>query len=98
MQVYPSSYEYNGNLLTYKAKYQFSSQNMNKNVKIGTWTPEAKYTKDPGYNETELKRFFSVGTVIREPWTYVEQRNGKDVLDKNGNPVLIGYCAEMIRR
>ena len=90
-QTSQSSYNFNADkkLLNFPVEFNLSSRNKDKNVLMGKWNMENRYTKDPNYNETKLKRFFSVGTVARTPWTFTE-------LSKDGQDVLAGYCINMI--
>ena len=99
-QVSRSTYKYDfdNRILTFPVKFKFSSRNKTTNVKMGTWNLEEKYVKDPEYNETALRRFFSVGTVARTPWTYNKGEAGQEELDRDGRPVLTGYCPDMISR
>ena len=91
-------YDFGKKLLTFPVKFSFSSRNKTTDVRMGTWSIEEKYVKDPDYNETALKRFFSVGTVARTPWTYFKGKEGQEELDRDGNPVLTGYCPDMVAR
>ena len=91
-------YDFGKKLLTFPVKFSFSSRNKTTDVRMGTWSIEDKYVKDPDYNETALKRFFSVGTVARTPWTYFKGKEGQEKLDRDGNPVLTGYCPDMVAR
>ena len=99
-QVSRSSYKYDfgKKLLTFPVKFSFSSRNKTTDVRMGTWSIEDKYVKDPDYNETALKRFFSVDTVARTPWTYFKGEKDQEELDRDGNPVLTGYCPDMVAR
>ena len=99
-QVSRSKYEYDfeKKLLTFPVKFTFASRNKTTNVRMGSWNMEDKYVKDPDYNATALKRFFSVGTVARTPWTYFKGEEGQEELDRDGNPVLTGYCPDMVAR
>ena len=91
-------YDFGKKLLTFPVQFSFSSRNKTTDVRMGTWSIEDKYVKDPDYNETALKRFFSVGTVARTPWTYFKGKEGQEELDRHGNPVLTGYCPDMVAR
>ena len=99
-QVSRSKYKYDfgKKLLTFPVKFTFASRNKTTNVRMGSWNMDHKYVKDPDYNATALKRFFSVGTVARTPWTYFKGEEGQEELDRDGNPVLTGYCPDMVAR
>ena len=99
-QVSRSKYKYDfeKKLLTFPVKFTFASRNKTTDVRMGSWNMEDKYVKDPDYNATALKRFFSVGTVARTPWTYFKGEEGQEELDRDGNPVLTGYCPDMVAR
>lgn len=99
-QVSRSKYKYDPGkkLLRFPVKFSYTSRNKSTDVRMGTWSIEDKYVKDPDYNETALKRFFSVGTVARTPWTYFKGEEGQEEVDRDGNPVLTGYCPDMVAR
>ena len=96
--VSQSTYDYNSEtkLLTFPVEFNFHSSNKEKSVQVGKWNMQDKFRYHPSYNATELKRFFSIGTVTRTPWTFQEENDGKMVTDKDGGPVLLGYCIDMI--
>ena len=98
-QVSQSTYDFNTQtkLLTFPVEFNFVSRKKEKSVEVGKWSMQNKFQPDPAYNALELKRFFSIGTVARTPWTYQDKTgDGQDVVD--GDPVLLGYCIEMIQQ
>ena len=64
---------------------------------MGSWTMTDEFTKDSSYVHTPIPRFFRVGTVTRTPWTFQDMQNGIATMDSEGNPVLGGYCVELLK-
>ena len=99
-QVSSSTYKYDAEkfLLTFPIVLDVNSKSKRKSVKMGTWTRSDEFTKDSTYVHTPIPRFFRVGTVTRTPWTIQDMNNGIATLDGEGNPVLGGYCAELLKK
>ena len=100
-EVAESSYNYNSltKLLTFPVEFEFLSRNRDKRTEIATWSMEDGLQKQAGYNSTDLNRFFRIGTVARTPWTYNKtDGDGAVVTDEFDQPILEGYCLEMIER
>ena len=88
VKVATTSYRYTeAKLLTVPLQLSVVSGNKQETVTIGTWDMDTKWRQDPGYDQARVKRFFSVGTVARTPWTQ---------LGEDGQ--LGGYCPDMVRR
>ena len=88
VKVATTSYRYTeAKLLTVPLQLSVVSGNKQETVTIGTWDMDTKWRQDPGYDQARVKRFFSVGTVARPPWTQ---------LGEDGQ--LGGYCPDMVRR
>ena len=88
VKVATTSYRYTeAKLLTVPLQLSVVSGNKQETVTIGTWDMDTKWRQDPGYDQARVKRFFSVGTVARTPWTQ---------LGEEGQ--LGGYCPDMVRR
>ena len=100
-EVSKTSYSYNSQtkLLTFPAEFDISTRNRDKTTKLATWTLEDGLNTDTGYSSVKLKRFFRVGTVARTPWTYARtDEEGAVMKDELGQPLLQGYCLEMIEK
>ena len=100
-EVRRSTYTYNhqSKLLTFPVQFEFLSRNRDKTTEIANWDMEEGLQKLPGYSSTDLNRFFRIGTVARTPWTYTKtDQDGAVVMDEYDQPVLEGYCLEMIEK
>ena len=100
-EVSKTSYSYSSQskLLTFPAEFDIISRNRDKTTKVATWNMEDGLTRQTGYSPVQLKRFFRIGTVARTPWTYVKtDEEGAVIKDELGQPVLQGYCLEMIEK
>ena len=88
VKVATTSYRYtDAKLLTVPLQLGVVSGNKQERVSVGSWDMDNKWRQDPGYDQARVKRFFSVGTVARPPWTQL-QEDGR----------LGGYCPDMVRR
>ena len=100
-EVSKTSYKYNSQtkLLTFPAEFDIVSRNRDKTTKVATWNMEDGLNRQTGYSSVQLKRFFRIGTVARTPWTYAKtDKEGAVMKDELGQPVLQGYCLEMIEK
>ena len=100
-EVSKTSYSYSPQtkLLTFPAEFDILSRNRDKTTKVATWNMEDGLSRQTGYSSVQLKRFFRVGTVARTPWAYAKTAEDGAVLkDEQGQPLLQGYCLEMIEK
>jgi len=98
-QVSSSRYKFvsEKSLLTFPITLDVFSKSKRKSMKMGSWTMTDEFTKDSTYVHTPIPRFFRVGTVTRTPWTFKDMKNGIARMDAEGNPVLGGYCVELLK-
>ena len=100
-EVSKTSYNYNPQtkLLTFPAEFDIISRNRDKTTKVATWNMEDGLSRQTGYSSVQLKRFFRVGTVARTPWAFARtDQDGAVMKDELGQPLLQGYCLEMIEK